>query len=59
MDNQKEMKLISFLNEMIQDLYFAIKENEENRDFDLARDNRNKLTAYKVVLSFVEKGGIE
>ena len=55
----KESELVSFLDEMISDLSLAIDEDKRNGAYDLARDNTNKLIAYKVVRGFVEKGGIE
>lgn len=59
MKESKGSELVSFLNEMISDLSLAIDENERNCAYDLARDNRNKRIAYKTVLGFIEKGGIE
>lgn len=50
----KESELVSFLDEMISDLSLAIDENKRNGAYDLARDNTNKLIAYKVVRGFVE-----
>lgn len=59
MSNLKESELILFLNEMIEELSLAIEECEKNKSYDLARDSRNKRIAYKIVLRFIEKGGIE